>query len=459
MSAFTIKNKIIAPPTIDGVIKWCVDFPKNDEPIDSDNIESNGIELSGWFLSEIGEDIQLVALEGSRVTPIELNIERHDVIEVVLNECSTGHPLLTCGFKTILDVSSQFFQIGFIRKGHFNTLIEFELKGALEIIEGHGNWLFLDNDTNNSVEQFTGKLKLSRQERAEWKKYFRTLLDLQETYGFHVCMLIAPSKEMVFPQHYPFERGKSTAIDQVLNLVPEKLDVIFPVRVLQESEKRSYRMCDTHWSHFGSMKASVEVASHQKTDISELLELFNNDHYRTKHVTGDLGNKIYPNRKHDEEFLASFNHQKYVVFDNKLPNFGRMRVIYYDNAIYDEVLLILGSSSSYTLFNYLCRIYKIVVFVHCAGNIDISFVEAISPDYVLTQSNARFIIRPPSVDENYFTYIEEKLENRDSAFPSSPLLNQELFTTSQNEKLTGIIKFITQNNQNSSDKIYKKIIT
>ena len=307
----------------------------------------------------------------------------------------------------------------------------------------------MDNDSNNSVEQYTGRLKLTRKERADWNQYFQELEQYKDSLGLHICMLIAPSKEMVYSEYYPYKRAKVTPIDQLEKLAPDSFDLIIPVQELRYSDKRSYRVCDTHWSHYGAMRASVAVLSHQNKNLHTIETLFSSDKYRTSHVTGDLGNKVFPLQKHDEEFLASFNHQRFIVFDNQLPNFGRIRVIYYANAMYDEVLLILGSSSSYTMFNYLSRIYRIVVFVHCAGNIDRSFIDKIEPDYILSQSNARFIVKPPSPRENYTSFVREKAMLLRNKKVTPTLIKKNVVEESRHQNLQRIVAEISKLNNDA----------
>ncbi|MFD3306274.1 alginate O-acetyltransferase AlgX-related protein [Alteromonas macleodii] len=449
MASFTIKETILSPAKTDGIIRWCVDEPFDNITIEDLDIEKNGLRVSGWLLSEKKNTFQIVMLQGNSIIPLKINVERPDVIEKVLNESSTGHENLLCGFNSFVKLSSPYFQIGVIQQGRYRALIEYRVEGALKVIEGHKNWLFLDNDSNKSVEQYTGKIKLTRKERADWKLYFQELERYKDTLGIHICMLIAPSKEMVYSEYYPHKRARVTPIDQLEKLAPESFDLIIPVKELRSSDKRSYRVCDTHWSHYGAMRASLEVLARQKRNINAIETLFSSDKYRTSHVTGDLGNKVFPLQKHNEEFLASFNHQRFVVFDNQLPNFGRIRVIYYENALYDEVLLMLGSSSSYTMFNYLSRIYRTVVFVHCAGNIDTSFIARIKPDYILSQSNARFIVKPPSPRENYTSFVREKAMLLRNKKLNSTLIKKNVVEESCHQNLQRIVAEISKLNNDA----------
>ena len=54
------------------------------------------------------------------------------------------------------------FSIGVIESANFHPLLMGSIEGSLKVLEGKDNWLFLDNDSNQSVEQYTWKLKISR---------------------------------------------------------------------------------------------------------------------------------------------------------------------------------------------------------------------------------------------------------------------------------------------------------
>ncbi|NKW89883.1 hypothetical protein HGG65_09695 [Alteromonadaceae bacterium A_SAG4] len=449
MASFTIKETILSPTTADGIIRWCVDEPFGNTTVDDLDIEKKGLRVSGWLLAEKNKPFQMVIIQNNSIIPLETNVERPDVIEKVLQKSSSGHEDVLCGFNSFVKLSSPYFQVGVIQQGRYQALVEYRVEGALKVIEGDRNWLFLDNDSNNSVEQYTGRLKLTRKERTYWKEYFQELVQYKESLGIHICMLIAPSKEMVYSEYYPHKRAKVTPIDQLEKLAPESFDLIIPIQELRNSDKRSYRVCDTHWSHYGAMCASIAVLSRQNKNIQAIEKLFSSDIYRTRHVTGDLGNKVFPPQKHDEEFLGSFNHQHFIVFDNQLPNFGRIRIIYYDDAMYDEVLLILGSSSSYTMFNYLSRVYKTVVFVHCAGNVDPSFIKRIKPDFIVSQSNARFIVRPPSAREDYTSFVREKAMLQQNKKIAPTVIKSDVVKESCHKNLKRIVGHISKLNNDA----------
>ena len=97
------------------------------------------------------------------------------------------------------------------------------------------------------------------------------------------------------------------------------------------------------------------------------------------------------------------------MYDNGLPNFGRVIVTRWDDALLDETCLVFGSSSSYSMFNYLARLFRYMVFVHSAGNVDASLLRACKPRYLVTQTNARFVAVVPSVGHSLAKDIQAKV--------------------------------------------------
>ena len=445
MSHYTICISNIAPDSNNKVIRWCLDVPQNQFVVSADELSETGLLLKGWVLTDNLPSTQLVVSSGSAIAPLPIEKERPDVVNKLINDDSDKARFLKCGFRTVFTPETDFFQIGLLENEKFRPLIDITIKGALDVLKGSDKWLFLDNDSNQSVEQFTGKLKLTRIQLKQWKLYFSTLEKLGAHSSVHYSMLIAPSKEMVYPEYYPLKRAKTLPSDKVMSSVPYGVTVSIPIEQLKSAPYRTYRVCDTHWNHLGAFEASLVTASLHNKNIEDLRSYFAKDKYKVRMVGGDLGNKLFPIQKHNEKFLTSFKYKDYVVFDNRLPNFGRVIVIYYPDALYDEVLLLLGSSSSYTMFNYLSRIYRKVVFFHCAGNIDPDFVKKITPDYVVAQTNARFVIKPPVASDNFLSYIKRKVTpaaNRKTAFIDKNVLQHR-----KDKKLLDILSYLKELNQ------------
>jgi len=67
------------------------------------------------------------------------------------------------------------------------------------------------------------------------------------------------------------------------------------------------------------------------------------------------------------------------------------------------------------MFNYLCRFFRRLIFVHSAGNIDPELIKVVEPDSVVAQTNARFMIRPPVADYSLKQTIHTKQRTLDEA--------------------------------------------
>lgn len=391
--------------------RWHLDFPEVDMAVDFTELRQNGLLFQGWLLSDAYADLNLVILNGKNISSLPLTQQRPDVIRKVLGDEPEAHPQLLCGFSKRVKLSRPAFSVGVISNGEFTELLKGSVEGKFQVLKGSKNWLFLDNDSNKSVDQFTGKRRLSRTARSEWKSYFSSVVQYSSQTSLPVCMLVAPSKEMVFSEYYPHKESPKAPIYDLVRLVPASLDFVFPVKELQSLPQRSFRVCDTHWTFHGARVASQLVASKLSGKEVGHFEVFEKDRYQEKKLSGDLGSKLFPPQRHAEDSLCSFNYRKMVVYDNNIDNFGRIIVMVNSEAMLDETLLLFGSSSSYTMFPYICRLYSTVVFVHTAGNIDNSIIERVKPDHMCLQTNARFVVKAPKFKDSVLAYIAKKRAN------------------------------------------------
>jgi hypothetical protein len=407
MAVFTISVKPMGVDLSDK-FKWCLDEPRDDDKHEGNHLEKDGFRVKGWFIKKIDTEANLVLLHGQDIVPLILNSDRPDVIAKVATAETNFQKETRCGFDHTLVPKSANLAIAIVHDSCFSVIYELAIDGVFKILEGNQKWLFLDNDTNNSVEQFTGKTKLSCKEKKNWVDYAETFSSLALSQAGRSAFLIAPSKEFVVEEHYPFKKSKHTPLDQLTKLVDDSFRLVTPINALKHFEERTFRVCDTHWSCHGAKVATMEVAKKLGLDCAPIENIFVKDVYLERVMAGDLGSKIYPIRRHTEDYLTTFNYNRVVAYDNNLPNFGRAFILDNPHALHQQTLLVFGSSSVYSMFNYLARIFKTIVFFHTAGNIDKALVEKIAPNYLLAQSNARFVVEAPSFAIKISDYIEEK---------------------------------------------------
>ena len=384
---------------------FALDQPCHNQAITDDELSGGRLRLFGWVLAEQPEQqLQLYISEAGQRTDLTLNTERPDVIHTVLGEEATDHSQLICGFDHQLSVTADQLTLGVTLNGKDIPLFDIEVHGSLKVLQGRDDWLFLDNDANDSVAQHTGRMALGLLSRWGWQRFFKRTQQLAQPFS----LLIAPSKETVYPDAYPIPKQGRAPIEQMLDLAPTDYPVVYPVQALSSYQQRTFRKNDTHWSLYGASVASRELLL--ALGLSRYADSFNDDSYVERDVIGDLGNKLYPPMLSKEASLKGANYHPQVVYDNQLPNFGRALVVQNDKAPLDSTLLMFASSSGYSMLHYLYRVFKRIVFVHTAGNIDRTVISAVAADYVISQTNARFVIRAPKVGVSLQKLMRSKLK-------------------------------------------------
>ncbi|WP_444891167.1 hypothetical protein [Microbulbifer sp. DLAB2-AA] len=402
-----------------------MDYPRREQTYDAETLLGSGLIFQGWVLAKEGATVRPYIRLNSKKYYLKINLSRPDVIRRVLNEESKGHPRLYCGFRSAIPLNSDTCFFGFENNKCDYDTMQIIIEGSLKIIEGLDGWLFLDNDTNQSVEQFTGKLLLDWREKRAWYDYLDSLSKLAEEYLSAHSVLIAPSKEMVMSDYYPHRKGSMTPVEQVEKLADKKHNVVHPVKRMQASKDRVFRVCDTHWTHKGAqcgLLAALEVLG---LDTEAVSSLFSGDKFREAVRAGDLGNKIFPRRTARELIPSGISYRQWVHYDNHLPNMGRVLITQNKDALVSAKCLIFGSSSSYTMLDYVSRIFYEVIFVHSAGNIDVTILNQVRPNYLLAQTNGRFVIRAPIVGYRLEDEIEKKWAGLNDKEREEIIVNQD----------------------------------
>lgn len=400
--------------------KWELDFPSTHRDA---WIEASGRMVQGWVLlpealSESASRLRVVAeWQPDYELSHPLEIKRPDVIEAVLNERPQGHSQLCCGFRFTVPHRLRHFRLWLVLDDNRLLLkdvriadAEIEAPTVLKVLAGKSGWLFLNNDTNASVDQYRGRIQLTEQGLSGWQRYLKGVQQLADTRGLAWAMLVAPSKESVMgPRYHPLPAGQGGPMSQLLGL-PEASRIVWPVAQLQALGDNAYIQTDTHWTHRGAQAAATALASHLGVAEAVFGKRLIKDRYQRRQIGGDLGNKLTPRQACEVEVLTSFSYQKYKRYDNGLPNFGRLVVMEYPNALLEGTCLLFGSSSSYSMFNYLCRLFRRLVFVHSAGNLDPSVVDSVHPDYLVIQTNARFVVQVPLLNQPLDDTIRDKAD-------------------------------------------------
>ncbi|WP_434986139.1 hypothetical protein [Vreelandella zhaodongensis] len=402
-------------------IRWHLDFPDAKKP---GWFLPGGRVVQGWVVlpEKLAAMRSAVRIVAEWQTAFELchplDIARPDVIESIFSLPGEGHPQRVCGFRFTVPPKLGYFRLWLAIDDERWLLeeVNLDIRDAedvqqLKVLEGKQGWLFLDNDTNGSVDQFMGRMRLTQAGVDGWNNYLTELADTAGKVPW--ALLIAPSKESVMGASYhPLPEGASGPMHQVLAL-SASAGAVYPVSELKALGDSAFIPTDTHWTHKGALAATLALLAGLGIDENACHALFEQDHYISKTIVGDLGNKLTPKQVSSVEMLVSFGYAQYKTYDNGLPNFGRLLVVEYPEALVPSTCLVFGSSSSYSMFNYLCRVFQRVVFVHSAGSIDTALITAVAPAYLVAQTNARFVVQVPTVTHCLDEVIREKCAQLD----------------------------------------------
>jgi hypothetical protein len=132
---------------------------------------------------------------------------------------------------------------------------------------------------------------------------------------------------------------------------------------------------------------------------------------------GDLGSKLKPPES-APRLVAELREQSRLIYDNCVPNNGRVRVWAKPLSACGERqtrLALFGDSFAYDLAHFLKEVFDIVLHVH-AFSVDYRLTKVFSPDLVLSEITERFVLRVPNPgDGEPLTVLwQEKVDRRES---------------------------------------------
>lgn len=174
-----------------------------DEPLNAIDVNPSPwveLRIRGWILSQ-GE---LYIREAQEFKYLPFNKLRVDV------QAKFASSSDKVGFDYRYRCQSSRLAVGIYKDGIHHELWQIRINTKQKIIKGKDNWLFLDNDTNRSVDQHRGRYLLNTHELALWKAYLDELKKLADSFHLKACVLIVPSKEKWIEKAYPYPKADTT---------------------------------------------------------------------------------------------------------------------------------------------------------------------------------------------------------------------------------------------------------
>ncbi|ELZ5502616.1 hypothetical protein U0H05_001024 [Escherichia coli] len=175
MSMFLIKKKLKTDELL-LTRKYWIDSPSSSLVIDEKNPV---VEIRGWIQIFDNENVTLMIKYGEIVEEFSPEIERNDVVRSLNSNGS--YTISKCGYRHKVVINNlsipNLITLNVKINGQCYELCSLNIRKIIKVKEGKSGWLFLDNDTNRSVDQFTGKKLISNTDLIKYMDFFPQLMD------------------------------------------------------------------------------------------------------------------------------------------------------------------------------------------------------------------------------------------------------------------------------------------
>jgi alginate O-acetyltransferase complex protein AlgJ len=295
--------------------------------------------------------------------------------------------------------------LGGLRRGEPAFAWKVQVPGQhLKVLRGRDGWLFLRNDSNDVLGQHTGRVSLKPEERQRWESLFRDRKALIDDIGATWLFAIVPDKESVYPEQLPpgIEPAERRPVHEILEIAAKTDTPALYLLDAMEAGKAGaavYPKTDTHWTYRGAYLGyraicknlrdrGVAVSAMDDRKIS----------WEEDNFEGDLGSKLDPPVE-SLRLLPAMEVSAALVFDNAVPNHGRVKVFERDLPG-GPSCVVFGESFAEGLLIFLRESFRRLVFVHTSMLIP-DVLEQERPDVVLSVPIERFLVRLPDDSEAF----------------------------------------------------------
>ncbi|WP_027186515.1 tetratricopeptide repeat protein [Desulfovibrio inopinatus] len=270
--------------------------------------------------------------------------------------------------------------------------------GARKVLEGKDDFLFLYNDTNNVIEQITGKTSLPQTLQEQWKREQDRRFDYCKQYNAKYILFIIPNKHCVYNEYLPenivlSEDRTATRIQNVAN------HVFYPNKIISRFKENHllYYKNDSHWTELGLTHSWNALSSLLELD----LQLDTSNIIKENGFIGDLGNKFSPHRISSSERLAIPSHVT-ETWKNGFENRGNIRIFTNTNTELKTCILF-GDSFSNMHLHRIAEYFSKLYFFH-TNLFSEEEIQKLQPDVVINCNVERFFWAPPQPCRSVFFY-------------------------------------------------------
>ncbi len=392
-------KKTVNPHFIAGMIAWNLEGP-------NDNETSGGADIifRGWILHSARIEGAILRMNGEVLAKNTGLRARPDVAKAYDHEKLDKTSLLNCGFWFRVPYQEKRYQLSILFGDTEIPLVEMErVTEPVSVLEGAHQYLFLNNDSNNSVDQYTGQMDFPEHSLTGWQQNFEKIKEWERLYSMKSAFLIAPAKEEILPQFYPHKRGQTTILDTFLKTISAQ-DIVLPLHRLKRQSSLAYSRTDTHWTDVGAGIAADSVLKYWNMDDNALQACLQT--FKSREFIGDLSAKLSPMRS---EFIMAFASDLQPQFTNDIHNNGNIQIYETAHAPIQETCVIFGDSFGVNFAKALAPAFRRLVYLYRPAALDASIIQMERPAYVVLQINQRFLVGLPDFRKTIFETAVEKL--------------------------------------------------
>lgn len=281
-----------------------------------------------------------------------------------------------------------------------------------KFLEGKDGILFLDNDTNNTIAQITGRAPLSPADLGRWERLIRSRHLLLKDEGIPYAFVIAPAKEAALDKYLPdgIALSNNRPAIQLLNTSPRLEGVIkYPIDALRILEREGYGKGDSHWSDLGGLMVFRLVMTDFVNQLGIRLPELSDYEVTYEERLGDLA--VHARQRNTEQIvcLKSKTNSWKVVLDNRQPNRGNM-IVTENPTISTGTIVVFRDSFTSVMIQYFATTFSKCVFIWNPF-VDYDLIEKYKPVLVLNIMAERFLTFVPD-DVNKFSWEQIELMKR-----------------------------------------------
>ncbi len=264
-----------------------------------------------------------------------------------------------------------------------------------KVARGKDGWLFVANDSNDTMGQHAGERLLSEEQVEQWRHLLEARAAWLSVQGIPYFFMIVPDAHAVYADMLPdgVEQGATRPALQVLDDLRERdswAPVLYPLdELIAERDQLVYPKAGSHWSEYGAF-VGYRALMARMTELLPVRRLSRRDiHLSYERRTGDLGRKFDPPVVSRYVYVDVIDPQSDLVHDNRVRNHGRV-VEFNGDANNDLTCLVLGDSFAVRMMSLIAESFRRCFWAH--AYFDYELVSELRPDVVVTIAGERGMI-------------------------------------------------------------------